>query len=42
MNDFYTLNMGFLAHSWFEVMELSKFLIIYTFWHWEIAAKRKW
>ena len=31
MSDFYTLTMGFLVHSWFEIMEFSQFLIISVF-----------
>ena len=42
MSDIYTLIMGLLAHSWFEIMEFSQILVIPAFWHWKIAAKRKW
>ena len=28
MSDFYTLIMGLLAHSWFEIMEFSQSFII--------------
>ena len=37
----YKLPMGLLAHSWFEIMEFSLFLIISTFWHWKMAALQK-
>ena len=36
--DFYTIIMGLLAHSWFEIMEFSQILIIPAFWHWKMAA----
>ena len=42
MSDIYTLIMGLLAHSWFEIMEFSQILVIPAFWHWKIAAQRKW
>ena len=35
---FYTLIMGLLVHSWFEIMEFSQILIIPAFWHWKMAA----
>ena len=31
MSDIYTLIMGLLAHSWFEIMEFSQILIITAF-----------
>ena len=34
--------MGLLAHSWFEIMEFHQILIIPAFWHWKMAALRKW
>ena len=40
MSDIYTLIMGLLAHSWFEIMEFSQvLLVIPAFWYWEIAAR---
>ena len=42
MSDFYTFIMGMLAHSWFEIMESSQFLIISNFWCWKMTAKPKW
>ena len=36
------LIMGLLAHSWFEIMEFDQILIIPAFWHWKMAAWRKW
>ena len=38
VSDFYTLIMGLLVHSWFEIMEFSQILIIPAFWHWKMAA----
>ena len=42
MSYFYTLIMGLLVHSWFEIMEFHQILIIPAFWHWKMAALRKW
>ena len=42
LSDIYTLIMGLLAHSWFEIMEFSQILIIPAFWHWKIAVQWKW
>ena len=42
MSDIYTLIMRLLAHSWFEIMEFDQILIIPAFWHWKMAAWRKW
>ena len=42
MSYFYTLVRGLLAHSWFEIMEFHQILIIPAFWHWKMAALRKW
>ena len=42
MRDIYTLIMGLLVHSWFEIMEFSQILIIPAFWHWKIAVQWKW
>ena len=40
ISDIYTLIMGLLAHSWFEIMEFSQvLLVIPAFWYWEIAAR---
>ena len=37
MSDFYTLIMGLLAHSWFEIMEFSQSLS-FLLWHWKKAV----
>ena len=42
MSYFYTLIMGLLAHSWFEIMDFHQILIIPAFWHWKMAAWQKW
>ena len=38
VSDFYTLIMGLLVHSWFEIMEFSQILIIPAFWHWKMSV----